>query len=71
MGKKKTIEVVGRVTESLGNDRFKVALDNDVVITAYPSGRIRLNHIKVLPGDKVRVELSPYDLTNGRIARRL
>ena len=71
MPKKNVIEVVGTVTESLGNDRFKVELDNGAVVMAYPCGKIRLNHIRILPGDRVRVEFSPYDLTNGRIARRL
>ena len=71
MSKKKVIEIVGTVTESLGNDRFRVELDNSAVVTAYPCGKIRLNHIRILPGDRVRVEFSPYDLTNGRIARRL
>lgn len=71
MGGKKAIETYGTVTESLGSDRFRVLLMNGVEITAYPSGKIRMNHIKILVGDKVRVELSPYDLTNGRIARRM
>lgn len=71
MAKNSAIEARGTVVESLGNDRFKVELDNEVLITAYPSGRIRINRIKILVGDKVRVEMSPYDLSNGRIVRRM
>ena len=71
MAKNSSIETKGRITESLGNDKFKVELDNGVEITAYPSGKIRLNHIRLLVGDVVRVALSPYDLSNGRITRRL
>ena len=61
----------GIVAESLSNDRYKVKLDNGVTITAYPSGKIRVRKIRILVGDRVTVEISPYDLTNGRIARRL
>lgn len=71
MAKNSAIEAWGTVVESLGNDRFKVELENEVLITAYPSGRIRINRIKILVGDKVRVEMSPYDLSNGRIVRRM
>lgn len=71
MAGKKAIESVGRVTETLGSDRFRVELDNGVEIIAYPSGRVRLNHIRILTGDRVRVELSPYDMMKGRISRRL
>lgn len=61
----------GIVAESLSNDRYKVKLDNGMTITAYPSGKIRTRKIRILVGDRVTVEISPYDLTNGRIARRL
>lgn len=71
MAKNSAIETKGTITESLGSDRFKVLLENGAVITAYPCGKIRVNHIKLLVGDDVRVEMSPYDLTNGRITRRL
>lgn len=71
MAKNNAIETKGTITESLGSDRFKVELDNGTLITAYPCGRIRMNHIRLLVGDKVRVEMSPYDLTNGRITRRM
>lgn len=71
MAKNSAIESMGMVTESLGNDRFKVELKNGAEIIAYPCGKMRIKHIRVLPGDRVCVELSPYDLTNGRISRRL
>ena len=71
MSKNNAIETRGTVVESLGSDRFMVELTNGAVITAYPCGKIRVNHIRLLVGDKVRVELSPYDLSNGRITRRL
>lgn len=71
MAGKKSIESNGRVTDTFGNDRFLVELDNGAEITAYPSGKVRLNHIRILTGDRVRVELSPYDMTKGRIVRRL
>jgi len=61
----------GEILESLPNATFKVALQNGTEILAHVSGKIRLNYIKILPGDKVTVELSPYDLTKGRITRRL
>lgn len=66
----KNITVEGRITEALGYDRFRVALDNGITITATPSGRIRQHHIRVIPGDRVEVEMSPYDLTHGRISYR-
>lgn len=71
MASKDKIELNGTVMESLGSDRLRVQLENDAFIVAYPSGKIRLNHIKVLPGDRVLVELSPYDLSKGRILRRM
>ncbi len=61
----------GEVTEALPNATFRVALANGQEILAHVSGKIRLNYIKILPGDKVTVELSPYDLSKGRITRRL
>ena len=72
MAKKKddVIEVQATVVETLPNAMFKVQLDNGVVILAHVSGKIRMNYIRILPGDKVRVEISPYDLTRGRITFR-
>jgi len=64
------IEVKGRVTEALPNAMFKVELDNGHRILAHVSGKIRINFIRILPGDSVTVELSPYDLTRGRIIYR-
>lgn len=71
MSKQDVISVNGEVTEALGNALFRVELDNGLVITAHVSGKMRINYIRILPGDKVTVELSPYDLTKGRISRRL
>lgn len=65
------IVLEGEVLEALPNASFRVALANDQTILAHVSGKIRMNYIKILPGDKVQVELSPYDLTKGRITRRL
>ena len=71
MGKKKdTIQVEGIVEEALPNTTFKVKLDNGHIILAYISGRMRKNYIHILPGDRVTVELTPYDLTRGRIIYR-
>lgn len=72
MAKKKddVIEVQATVVETLPNAMFKVRLDNGVVILAHVSGKIRMNYIRILPGDKVTVEISPYDLTRGRITFR-
>lgn len=70
MAKEDSIEMVGTVIESLPNTTFKVKLENDLVITARISGRMRKNYIRILTGDKVRVELTPYDLTKGRITYR-
>ena len=70
MSKQDFVRAEGRVTEALGGERFRVGLDNGVSILCTLSGRIRLKHIRVMPGDRVRVELSPYDLTRGRIAYR-
>lgn len=72
MAKKKddVIEVQATVVETLPNAMFKVQLDNGVVILAHVSGKIRMNYIRILPRDKVTVEISPYDLTRGRITFR-
>ena len=72
MAKKKddVIEVQATVVETLPNAMFKVQLDNGVVMLAHVSGKIRMNYIRILPGDKVTVEISPYDLTRGRITFR-
>ncbi len=64
------IEVEATVVETLPNAQFKVALENGVTILAHVSGKIRMNYIRILPGDKVTVEISPYDLTRGRITFR-
>lgn len=72
MPKEKLIEVEGVVTEALPNVMFRVQLDcNDAIILCQASGRMRKNYIKVLAGDRVKVEMSPYDLTRGRIVTRL
>lgn len=70
MSKKDIIEVEGEVVEALPNAIFKVKLENDHEILAHISGKLRMNYIRILPGDKVTVELSPYDLTRGRITWR-
>ncbi len=70
MAKEDSIEMTGVVVESLPNTTFKVKLENDLVITARISGRMRKNYIRILTGDTVRVELTPYDLTKGRITYR-
>ena len=71
MGKKDAIEVEGTVIESLPNTMFAVQLDSGHRILAHISGKLRMNFIRILPGDRVRVELSPYDLSRGRITYRL
>lgn len=68
--KEEKIEVEGTVIEALPSTQFKVELDNDHVILAYLSGKMRKYYIRILLGDRVRVELSPYDLTRGRIVYR-
>ena len=70
MAGKDTIEMQGVVTEVLPNTVFRVKLENDHVITAHISGKMRKNYIRILNGDKVTVEMSPYDLTKGRIIFR-
>ena len=70
MAKEDVIEVEGTVVEALPNTNFKVELENGHQVLAHISGKLRMNYIKILPGDKVKVELSPYDLTKGRIIWR-
>jgi len=68
--KKNLIEQDGSVTEALSNATFRVQLENGHIIVATISGKMRMNYIRILPGDKVKVEMSPYDLTRGRITYR-
>ncbi len=70
MPKEDAIEVQGKVLENLPNAKFKVELENGQIILAYVSGKMRMHYIKILPGDKVTLELSPYDLSQGRITYR-
>lgn len=70
MAKQPSIELDGTIIEALSNAMFRVQLENGHIITAHISGKMRLNYIRILPGDKVRVEMSPYDLTKGRITLR-
>ena len=68
---KDVIEIEGTILESMPNAMFRVKLENDHEILAHISGKIRKNFIRILPGDRVKVEMTPYDLTNGRITFRL
>ena len=70
MPKQSAIEQEGVIVETLPNAMFKVVLENGHVIIAHISGKMRMNYIKILPGDRVKVEMSPYDLTKGRISFR-
>ena len=70
MPKQSSIELEGVIAETLPNAMFKVELENGHVIIAHISGKMRMNYIKILPGDRVKVEMSPYDLTKGRISFR-
>ena len=70
MSKSDCIEAEGTVVEVLPNTNFKVKLSNGHIITAYISGKLRMNYIKIIPGDNVKLEMSPYDLTKGRIIWR-
>ena len=70
MSKQDVIEVEGKVLEALPNAMFQVELENGHKVLAHISGKLRMNYIKILPGDKVTIELSPYDLTKGRIIWR-
>jgi translation initiation factor IF-1 len=71
MAKEELIEVEGTIAEALPNAMFRVTLENDHKVLAHVSGKIRMNFIRILPGDKVKLELSPYDLSRGRITFRL
>ena len=70
MSKADVIEIEGKVIEKLPNTMFRVELENGHVVLAHISGKLRMNYIKILPGDKVTIELSPYDLSKGRIIWR-
>ena len=70
MAKQTAIERDGTIIEALSNANFRVELDNGHVIMAHISGKMRMHYIKILPGDKVKVEMTPYDLTKGRISFR-
>ena len=70
MAKQTAIERDGTIIEALSNAMFRVELDNGHVLTAHISGKMRMHYIKILPGDKVTLEMSPYDLTKGRITWR-
>ncbi len=70
MAKEDSIEVEGEILEALPNAQFKVKLENGLEILAHVSGKIRMHYIRILPGDKVKVQISPYDLSKGRITYR-
>ncbi|OVE77566.1 translation initiation factor IF-1 [bacterium F11] len=70
MAKEEKIEIEGKILEALPNAMFRVEMEGGHKILAHISGKMRMHYIKILPGDKVRVELSPYDLTRGRITYR-
>ncbi len=70
MAKEKGISVEGTVVEALPNTMFRVELENNHIVLAHVSGKMRMHFIKILPGDRVTLELSPYDLTRGRIVYR-
>jgi len=70
MAKTPAIEQDGTIIEALSNAMFRVELENGHIVVAHISGKMRMNYIKILPGDKVKVEISPYDLTKGRISYR-
>ena len=71
MSKEELIETEGTITEALPNAMFKVQLENGHVVLAHVSGKMRMNFIRIIPGDKVKLELSPYDLSRGRITFRV
>jgi len=71
MPKEELIETEGVITEALPNAMFRVQLENGHMVLAHVSGKMRMNFIRILPGDKVKLELSPYDLTRGRITFRV
>ena len=68
---KEVIKLIGSIVETLPNTQFRVELENGHIIVAHMSGRMRKNYIRLVPGDRVEVELTPYDLTKGRICFRL
>ena len=70
MAKQKHIEQDGTIIEALSNAMFRVELENGHILTSHISGKMRMHYIKLLPGDKVKIEMSPYDLTKGRITYR-
>jgi translation initiation factor IF-1 len=70
MAKEELIEVEGEIVEALPNAMFRVKLDNEHIVLAHVSGKMRMHFIRILPGDKVKLELSPYDLSRGRITYR-
>ena len=70
MAKQKSIEQEGKIIEALSNAMFRVELENGHIVTAHISGKMRMFYIRLLPGDKVKLEMSPYDLTKGRITFR-
>jgi len=70
MAKQTSIEQDGTIVEALSNAMFRVELENGHLVVAHISGKMRMNYIKILPGDKVKLEMSPYDLTKGRISFR-
>ncbi len=70
MSKQANIELDGTIIESLGNAMFRVELENGHIVLAHISGKMRMHYIKILTGDKIRLEMSPYDLTKGRITFR-
>ena len=69
--KEEKIRIDGVITKALPGTSFLVKLDNDVVVTAYLCGKMRLHYIKIIPGDRVTVEVSPYDVGRGRIVKRM
>ena len=71
MAKEELIETEGIIVETLPNAMFRVKLENDHIVMAHVSGKMRMNFIRILPGDKVKLELSPYDLSRGRITFRV
>ena len=71
MAKEDSIEMEGTITETLPNTMFRVELDNGHVVTAHISGKMRKNYIRILTGDRVKVEMTPYDLSKGRITYRV
>ena len=70
MAKQEAIEQEGKIVEALSNAKFRVELENGHIVTAHISGKMRLHYIKLLPGDKVKLEMSPYDLSKARITFR-